>query len=279
MSGERRVTAVTVGAMEGSMNYCESAASPDLAHIILSYWEFVVTCEVNGPFVHEVYPDGCVTLAYRRDATGEVSWLRVVGPRLESIRTEVSGGDIFWGARLSPAACRAVLGHDPAGLRNQILPLSQLLPGADEKLFRQLNASGTFAQAIASYYSFLRSRGLTSADVDMEVAAAVKLIEASKGQAKVADVAAAVKLSARQLERRFRAVAGLTPKQFSRARRVRATAVTLVDGREMNWASRAAEMGFADQSHLTREIGAVTGRSPVTFAEDIAKIEHGKLVK
>ncbi len=31
------------------MNYCESAASPDLAHLVLSYWEFAVARGANGP--------------------------------------------------------------------------------------------------------------------------------------------------------------------------------------------------------------------------------------
>jgi len=111
------------------------------------------------------------------------------------------------------------------------------------------------------------------------VTAAVRLIEESQGRAKVSEIAEAVNLSVRQLERRFRAVSGLTPKQFARVRRVRATALALVEEGEISWASRAAEMGYADQSHLTREFVTVTGRSPVTFAEDLARIKHGEIVK
>lgn len=261
------------------MNYYELAPSFDLAHIVLSYSEFTVGRDAPSPIIHEVIPDGCVSLVYHRNASGEVSWLRVVGPRLVSFRTEVKAGDIFWNARLSPAACRSVLGCAPDSLQNQILLLSQLLPHLEDELFRQLNASASFAEAITAFDSALRSLELKPAEVDTKVTAAVHFIEASQGQAKIAEVAAAVQLSVRQLERRFRAVSGLTPKQFARIRRVRATALALVEGGEVDWASRAAEMGYADQSHLTREFVTVTGRSPVTFAEDLAKIKHGNLVK
>lgn len=91
-------------------------------------------------------------------------------------------------------------------------------------------------------------------------------------------IAAAVGLSVRQLERRFRAAAGLTPKQFARVRRVRAAAVTLVKDEGKGWAARAAEMGFADQPHLAREFVALTGCPPAAFAEDVAEIEHGDLL-
>ena len=265
--------------VRGPVTYCESAASPDLAHVVLSYWEFAAAGNTKEPFIHQVFADGCVSLVYYRNVNKAASWLHVVGPRLDSFRVEVSAGDSFWGVRLSPAACSLVLGCNPSTLQNQILPFSQLLPPVGNKLLQQLDRTGSFAEAVATYDSFLRSLELKLTEVDQEVAAAVGLIESSQGRARITEVAAAVCLSVRQLERRFRAAAGLTPKQFARIRRVRATAVTLVNDKEKNWAARATEMGFADQAHLTREFVAVTGRSPVPFAEDIAEIEHGNLVK
>ena len=266
-------------AVRGQVSYSELAASPDLAHVVLSFWEFTVAGGTEGPFVHQVFADGCVSLVHYRNVKKAATWLHVVGPRLDSFRVEVSAGDSFRGVRLSPAACGLVLRRDPVTLQNQILPFTQLLPAAGTKLLRRLNRAGSFEEAVAAYGRHLLSLGLRPTDVDRGVAAAVGLIEESQGRARIAEVAAAVGLSVRQLERRFRAVAGLTPKQFARVRRVRATAVTLLKDKEMNWAARATEMGFADQSHLTREWVAVTGRSPVTFAEDIAEIEHGNLVE
>lgn len=44
-------------------------------------------------------------------------------------------------------------------------------------------------------------------------------------------------------------------------------------------ATRAAEFGFADQSHLTHEFSRLTGRAPNSFAATIERIEHGDLIK
>jgi len=266
--------------MKGAMNYREQAASPDLAHIVLSYWEFTVSSgDANESRDHEIFPDGCVSLVYYKNGGNADSWLGVSGARLDSLRVKVFAGDVFWGARLSAPACRPVLNCAPSALQNRILPLSEFLPETTDELLQNMRASNNFAEALKAYESFLRSLEVKRGDVDGEVAVACELIEKSKGQAKIAETAAAVGLSVRQLERRFRRVTGFTPKQFARLRRLRATAVTLADDKETGWATRAAEMGFADQAHLTREFVRLTGRSPVAFAENVAKIEHGDLIK
>lgn len=261
------------------VSYRESPAPPALAHLVLSYWEFAVAGDAQSPLAHEVFADGCASLVHYRNVKGAASWLHIVGPRLDPFSVEVGAGDTFRGARLSPAACGLVLGRDPGTLRDQILPSSPQLPPAGDGLLRRLNRARGFAGAIAAYGRYLRSLGLKPTDVDRGVAAAVGLIEASQGRARIAEVAPAVGLSVRQLERRFRAAAGLTPKQFARLRRVRAAAVTLVKDAGSGWAQRAAEMGFADQPHLTREFVAVTGRPPAAFAGYVAGIEHGDLVE
>jgi len=107
----------------------------------------------------------------------------------------------------------------------------------------------------------------------------VKIIEANRSEVRISEVAAAVNLSVRQLERRFRCSTGLSPKQYARARRIRATAINMLEETEVNMASRALEMGFTDQSHLTHEFSTLTGRSPNSFAKRVKRIEHGELVK
>lgn len=259
------------------MKYREQAATPDVAHLVLSYWEFTVTGG-DRPLVHEVFADGCVSLLYHRNTGRDVSRLELVGARVDSLRAEVFPGDIYWGARLSPAAGRGILRCDPATVRSRIVDLSRLMPQFATELTPILHVARSFTEAVAAYHAGLSSLRLSRDDVDTVVAAAVRAIERSEGQARITNVATNVGISVRQLERRFRSNVGMTPKQFARTRRVRATAVGLVARREINWATRAFETGFSDQSHLTREFVAVTGRSPASFAEDVTRIEHGKLV-
>jgi AraC-like DNA-binding protein len=85
-------------------------------------------------------------------------------------------------------------------------------------------------------------------------------------------------LSVRQLQRRFLNATGLTPKQFARVQRWRATAIKLAGDTESKLVDCAAELGFTDQAHLSRECASLTGRSPKSFTEKVRQIEHGNLV-
>jgi AraC-like DNA-binding protein len=75
-------------------------------------------------------------------------------------------------------------------------------------------------------------------------------------------------LSVRQLQRRFLNATGLTPKQFARVQRWRATAIKLAGDAESKLVDCAAELGFTDQAHLSREVR--------DFDRSLAEIFHRK---
>jgi AraC-like DNA-binding protein len=76
----------------------------------------------------------------------------------------------------------------------------------------------------------------------------------------VRTAAARVALTERQLERVFRDRAGVTPKQFARIVRFRKALFAARAGAPLVIA--AAESGYADQAHFTRETQALTGYAP-----------------
>jgi AraC-like DNA-binding protein len=261
------------------MTYCELPAPPDLAHIVMSYWELTVAPDTPGPLTHEVFPDGCVNLACRRKRLGEKPVMFILGPRLTALPTELRPADIWWGARISPAAGQMVTGRAPETLFGQNLPGVLVIPQLTQSLERRIGQADDFAAGAAVFDAELRALNIKPEDIDAAVAAAAHLLETSLGQAKIAYIAEAVGLSARQLERRFRAVTGLTPKQFARLRRMYATAYALAEDYSVSWAARAADFGYADQAHLTREFVVLTGRPPVSFADMLARFEHGKMAR
>jgi AraC-like DNA-binding protein len=89
-------------------------------------------------------------------------------------------------------------------------------------------------------------------------------MEASQGQVRVADVAAAVGWSRKRLWSRFRAQVGLTPKRAAQLVRFDHAAHRLAAGHAA--AMAAAESGYADQSHLHREAMAFAGLPPTAVA-------------
>lgn len=261
------------------MSYREAAPGADVSRLVFSFWEFTTAGEDFGSIAHEIFPDGCISLYYHRNEKFDLRRLAFNGLSLESVTTTVFPGDIFWGMRISPASCANVLQTDPANFRAVKMTEADKFPHLTRGLLEKMNVCENFDEAIAVYENHLQELNFGQDFTDEKVARALRIIEENGGEIKIAELASELGLSMRQLERRFKTVSGLTPKQFARTRRLRATAVVLVENAKVNWANRAAEMGFADQAHLTREFVSVTKRSPNSFAEKVSRIKHGKLVK
>ncbi len=68
--------------------------------------------------------------------------------------------------------------------------------------------------------------------------------------------------SPRQLHRRFVAAVGYGPKTFQRVLRLQRVLALVARSRRESLAALAAEAGYADQAHMSRELRALTGQSP-----------------
>ncbi len=261
------------------MFYREVAPSAEVSHLVLSFWEFIGEGESSEPISHEVFPDGCISLFYYRNEKFNFNRLYIKDLSLETLKTQIYAGDVYWGIRFAPSACAKILRVNPSEIYSHPLDAANELTHLTAGLLEEFNRFQTFGEAIEFYESKMKSLGITAADTDRKVAEAISIIEANRGEMRISEIAAVVNLSVRQLERRFRNCTGLSPKQYARARRIRATAINMLEETEMSLANRAAEMGFTDQSHLTHEFSTLTGRSPNSFAERVKRIEHGELVK
>lgn len=259
------------------MHYHEIAPTGEISHLVLSFWEFVVKNDAPAPIEHEIFPDGCISMFYHRNDNLNIRRLALSGLFRETVKVPVVAGDVFRGVRFSPAACARILRRNPADFQTKNVFEAEEFSHLTGNLLEKLEACRDFSETIAVYENRLKE--LNRADYsDEKIARAIQFIEEAKGEIKIADLARAVNLSVRQFERRFKQNSGLTPKQYARARRIRATAISLLANETWNLANHAAEMGFTDQSHLTHEFVAVTGRAPNSFAEKVKKIEHGNLV-
>ena len=106
---------------------------------------------------------------------------------------------------------------------------------------------------------------IRSIEPDRRAAAAIELLRSET----VEGVARELGISARQLRRNIVANVGLTPKTLQRVMRMQ---------RFLDYASRRGELaaasadaGYADQSHLTREVRALSGLTPARLLADRAR--------
>jgi AraC-like DNA-binding protein len=123
--------------------------------------------------------------------------------------------------------------------------------------------------AVTHVEEVLIRRRLATAFDPRDVRAAANLLQHTKGQARVAELADACCLSARQLERRFADVAGVPPKALARMVRFDAVRARLMFSPMADLTALAHEFGYADQAHFNRDFRAFTGTTPRRFVQEM----------
>ncbi|MEV4236188.1 MULTISPECIES: helix-turn-helix domain-containing protein [unclassified Nocardia] len=183
-----------------------------------------------------------------------------------------SGGALWaWGenvecvqVRLSPVIARAVLGVAPTDLDDTVLALEDLWGREASRIRERLGDVSSWQDRFALMDAMLARRHEAGPLVDPEVAWAWHRIVGSHGLTRVDGLAAEVGWSRKRLWSRFRSQLGLPPKRAGKLVRFDRAAHRLIAGEGA--AQVAAEAGYADQSHLHRDVMAFTGATPATVA-------------
>ncbi|MER6952152.1 helix-turn-helix domain-containing protein [Nonomuraea sp. NPDC000554] len=166
--------------------------------------------------------------------------------------------------RLSPVIARAVLGVSPAGLDGAVVALDDLWGREAPQIRERLGDVSSWQDRFALIDALLARRHEAGAPVDPEVAWAWDRIVVGRGLVRVDGLAAEVGWSRKRLWSRFRSQLGLPPKRAAKLVRFDHAAHRLVAGEGA--ARVAADGGYADQSHLHRDVMAFAGVTPATVA-------------
>ncbi|MHC1561106.1 AraC family transcriptional regulator [Actinomycetospora sp. C-140] len=186
---------------------------------------------------------------------------------------------------LDPLAARALLGAPAAELAGVTVDADDVLGTVALELADRVEEADGWTARFAALDDVLQRslRGASPASaagrpVAPEVRRAWRRLVASGGTVPVHGLADEVGWSERHLGQRFRAELGVAPKvagrmaRFDRTRR--RLAVRALAGGPLGLADLAADAGYADQAHLTREFGALAGCSPTRWlAEEIGNIQ------
>jgi AraC-like DNA-binding protein len=124
----------------------------------------------------------------------------------------------------------------------------------------RLRAAASWDERFAIAVDVLRARMDARPPVDPEVGHTWRRTLAGRGRVRVEELADEIGWSRKRLWSRFRAQLGITPKRAARLVRFDHAAHLLAAGRPA--ADAAIESGYADQSHLHREVREFTGLTP-----------------
>jgi AraC-like DNA-binding protein len=165
--------------------------------------------------------------------------------------------------RLPPLAAYALFGGAIAESSNEPIGLLDAAPHAAGKLLEQVRETNSWERRLAAVDRFL-TRGFAEPKrhIPAELTWAWEVLERSHGQNSIQQLARTVGWSERHLITQFRAYFGVRPK--AAARRLRfAHAFSMVSMHPTGELSAiAADAGFSDQSHMTREFQAFSGVTP-----------------
>jgi AraC-like DNA-binding protein len=233
--------------------YRELAPPTSLRRALACLWIRVVPADASAPV--RVLPDACSDLIWR-SGTGAF----VAGPDTGPVIGRATPGSVFVGARFRPGAGGPALAHPLHELRDRRVDVGDILPALACRLDPEL----TPAEALRLVALAVAELSQARPPDDLVSAAARRLADPS---ARSAAVAGELGVSERHLRRRFHESVGYGPKTLHRVLRFRRFLGRLdaADG-DSDLAGLAADSGFADQAHLTRECSRLAGLPPGAIA-------------
>ena len=247
--------------------------SAALAPFVDFHW--ILRWDLRGQAPHEqtILPHPNVNLAFER--TGAAIY--GVEERLFSRRLE--GRGTVLGVRFRAGGFRPFWDGPVAGLNNRTVPASRLFGPAADEARRAILAAPDDAAMVARAERLLRSVLPPRDPVAEQVAAMVTRITGDSSLRRVGELAAALGLPVRRLQRLFAEYVGVSPKWVMRRARLQEAAMRAEQGGQVDWAALASGLGYADQAHLTRDFTATIGVPParyVTFATTAPRTSEPK---
>ncbi len=219
----------------------------------------------DGPYEHPVLPDGCIGIV---SINGD---LALVGPATQSVTERFPPGSVIVGVRFRTGAAPPLLGVGANELRDREVPMGEIWGAAGATLAGRCadapNGAAGPARLGVLVDALLRRLGDAPAVDAVATRAAAMLAEHPARP--VRELAHRVDLSERQLRRRVEAAVGYSPRILARILRFQRflDAARSVPPPRRDLARLAAETGYADQAHLTRETRQLAGLPPAALLD------------
>lgn len=250
-----------------TVTYREHRPAPALRRHVAAYWSLG---EGGSARSHRVLPDGCVDLLVRIGASAVST--SVVGTMTSAILAPPDAGTRFVGVRFLPGEAFALLDVRADALTDLEADPHEagLLRGGTDELEERISTAGE--PLAATLDRWLVERVRAARPPDHRVRRAVDRIERAAGRVRTAELAIEIGVSERQLERAFAERVGVGPKALAKIARLQAMLPRLdrLAVGAGSLADVAAASGYADQSHLVREVRALCGITPSALSRERA---------
>lgn len=256
------------------MQYNQYETPEALQSFIRCFWSL----EAPAQTIEEkqrIVPDGCMEMIfhygdpykqYFQDGTSIIQprcfvFGQITSP-LEIAPTGISG---IAAARFQPDGFIPFSSYPLLHMENRAIPLSELFGDEGVQLENEILNVLTNQERIDLITKFLLANLQTPEAADRVTKACIESLLQSNGIKSVDELAEHLQVNRRQLERKFSAAIGLSPKQFSKVIRLQSTCKAMQLKKYTTLTSLAYENGYYDQAHFIKDFKEFTGFSPRQF--------------
>lgn len=271
------------------ITYREFAPAPELVGRVRAYFSFTpeaprsgqrtVTHELqitgDDPFWTPLFADARTSLAVDLGAAcqagkgwsfGQPLGARATGPQ-RSVGDAVGSRPAMIGVYFEPGATASLLGLPAVELTDHAFSLEEIWGADAAQLVAQIAELDTAARLDRLETALLaRMRRASMPATSVDVWGLARWVQSEPRDISVTRLAEAAGVSRRHLTRIFRHVIGVSPKRFCRLARFHAGLRYAGAGPGVKWAQVAAELGYADQSHMIAEFREMSSLTPEALA-------------
>lgn len=246
------------GRSDPTDQYIERTPKAHLAGVVRVIW---VQRTGSRPYLQRNLPTGGAELQCMLDGSA-----RLIGPLTVATVQLIPPHTTVVGVRFWPGAAAALLGVAAVDLVDSTVPLNEVWGGSAERLSELLAGAPGANAAVDRMQRYLSSPPARADVADPLVTEAVRRLMPWQ-PVEVGELSRQLAISPSQLRRRFMVSVGVGPKTLQRTLRFQgflalAQAAATSPWRSVGLADLAAETGYSDHAHLSRECLRLTGLRP-----------------
>ncbi|MFD0530518.1 DUF6597 domain-containing transcriptional factor [Kitasatospora arboriphila] len=235
--------------------------APGADRFVEFYWLVRWDCRDRPPYEQKVLSHPHVHLVFEEPRA------RVYGVDRSLFVRRLEGRGHALGVKFRPGGFRPFTDRPVSGLADRSVPAAEFFGPEADRLNEDIMASPADPERLRALAdAFLLARLPEPDPTADRVAAMVERITSAPELHRVDDLAAEFGLGVRQLQRLFAEYVGASPKWVLRRARLHEAARHADSGADVDWAALAADLGYADQAHLTRDFTAAVGTPPARYA-------------
>jgi AraC-like DNA-binding protein len=241
---------------------------------LANYVRFFWVLESDEPYTHHNTADGCAEILFHYN--GLFDEIRSTGELKKSITSGIQGPSQYFkrftinksfgmfGVYLYPFAVKQLFYLPATFLANELPDLKTVLGNEGAILEEKMMLADDTSQRVNIISEFLGKKLSKNKTVLHPVFGAINHVIHSKGSVRVEELSSQYCLSIRQFERKFKELAGFSPKLYTRIIRFQSAANEYCN-KNKSLTNIAYDCGYYDQSHFINEFKEFSGLHPKAY--------------